>query len=176
MSPSTANRSWRSQSKRSARLVYANRSSFHSQPSLPLTFRRNRNCNAVRDINLVFCAPLRRASAVFRGVDPILRHRFRDFCFETSTDLPGDLVDQVEIHQTNICNPPILFSKTSRLRHLHATDRPLPFDGDLSVTETRLIRDEVPRNTRLQPEAAQKPFQLSALAVPRTRKSFANDS
>jgi hypothetical protein len=113
---------------------------------------------------------------VFRGVDPILRHRLRDSCFETSTDLPGDLVDQVEIHQTNICNPPILFSKTSRLRHLRTTDRPLPFDGDLSAAGTRLIRDEVPRNTRLQPEAAQKPFQLLALAVPRTRKSFANDS
>jgi hypothetical protein len=92
---------------------------FVSIPVEPASaFRRNRNCNAARDINLVSCTPLRGASAVYRGAGLILRHRFRGSCFATSTDLPGDLVDQVETHQTNICNPPILFSKTSRLRHL----------------------------------------------------------
>lgn len=115
---------------------------FVSIPAEPASaFRRSRNCNAARDINLVFCAPLRRASTVYRGVGPILRHRFRDSCFATSTDLPGNLVDQVEIHQTNICNPPILFSKTSRLRHLRTTNRSRSFDQDLSAAESRMFRD-----------------------------------
>lgn len=39
-----------------------------------------------------------------------------------------------------------------------------------------MFRDEVSRNARLQPEAAQTPFQYLSVTAPRTRKSFASGS
>lgn len=82
----------------------------------------------------------------------------------------------METHQTNICNPPILFSKTSRLRHLQTADQLYLSMRSFRNWVALDSRHAVSCNTRLQPEAAQGPFQYLALTAPRTRRSFANGS
>lgn len=52
-----------------------------------------------------------------RGVDPHPTSPSSDFFRRISSDLPTEPGDRVKRHQTNVCNSPIFFSKTSWLRH-----------------------------------------------------------
>lgn len=124
----------------------------------------------------MFCAPLRRALAFIRGVDLVSGIAFATPVLRSQLTYQATWSIRWRYIRPTSATHLFCFQRRVDYDIFRTTDRPLSFDRDLSAAEPRLIRDEVSRNTRLQPEAAQTPFQWLALTAPRTRKSFANGS